>query len=154
MIPGFSPVSPISTIGGFAFVLGVTCVKDAYEDYQRYIADSEANNLPVQVLRDGVFEPTASMSLLVGDIILVKKDEPFPADLAIISCSDAEDICYIETSNLDGERNLKRAYPLVSKALILLLCAVFIIVNLLGTYQSIQGRGRNRQTAQLPPAGK
>jgi phospholipid-transporting ATPase len=114
LIPGFSPVSPLSTIGGFAFVLGVTCVKDAYEDYQRYLADSEANNLPVQVLRNGVFESTASMSLLVGDIVLVKKDEPFPADLAIVSCSDTEDICYIETSNLDGERNLKRAYPMVS----------------------------------------
>ena len=56
------------------------------------------------------------MSLLVGDIVLVKKDEPFPADLAILSCSDAEDVCYIETSNLDGERNLKRAYPMVLHA--------------------------------------
>jgi hypothetical protein len=31
-----SPVMPYSTIGAFAFVLAVSCAKDAYEDIQRY----------------------------------------------------------------------------------------------------------------------
>lgn len=37
----------------------------------------------------------------------VEKNEVLPADLLIFQTSGEEGICYIETSNLDGERNLK-----------------------------------------------
>lgn len=35
LIPGMSPTTPATTIAGFVFVLGVSALKDAYEDYQR-----------------------------------------------------------------------------------------------------------------------
>ncbi|SGZ57242.1 CIC11C00000002623 [Sungouiella intermedia] len=43
----------------------------------------------------------------VGDFIRVRANEEIPADIVLISCSDEEGNCYIETKNLDGETNLK-----------------------------------------------
>lgn len=37
----------------------------------------------------------------------VKDKEYFPADLVLLSGTNPEGICYIETMNLDGETNLK-----------------------------------------------
>jgi len=39
----FSPKTPASMIGTFAFVLFVTMLKEAFENYFRYISDKEAN---------------------------------------------------------------------------------------------------------------
>lgn len=43
----------------------------------------------------------------VGDFIRVRANEGVPADMVIISTSDEDGICYVETKNLDGETNLK-----------------------------------------------
>jgi magnesium-transporting ATPase (P-type) len=43
----------------------------------------------------------------VGDIILIKNNEMIPADVVVLSTSDQQGICYVETKNLDGETNLK-----------------------------------------------
>lgn len=43
----------------------------------------------------------------VGDFIRVRANEEIPADIVLISCSDEEGNCFIETKNLDGETNLK-----------------------------------------------
>lgn len=43
----------------------------------------------------------------VGDIIRVRSDVEVPADLVVLSTSDSDGACYVETKNLDGETNLK-----------------------------------------------
>lgn len=55
----------------------------------------------------GQFETKTWKDIRVGDIIIVKKGEYFPADLMFLSAENSEGICYIETMQLDGETNLK-----------------------------------------------
>ena len=43
----------------------------------------------------------------VGDIVMIKNNESIPADIVVLSTSNPQGICYVETKNLDGETNLK-----------------------------------------------
>ena len=43
----------------------------------------------------------------VGDFLRIFNDEQIPADVVVLSTSDPDGACYVETKNLDGETNLK-----------------------------------------------
>lgn len=46
-------------------------------------------------------------NIQVGDFVRIYNDEQIPADIVILSTSDPDGACYVETKNLDGETNLK-----------------------------------------------
>ncbi|KJZ79388.1 Phospholipid-transporting ATPase DNF1 [Hirsutella minnesotensis 3608] len=53
------------------------------------------------------FKKDAWKSLQVGDFVRIYNDDELPADVIILSTSDPDGACYVETKNLDGETNLK-----------------------------------------------
>lgn len=107
MIPGISPTSPFGTILPLIAILIFTLVKEIIEDSKRHATDYRVNNSQTLVLQEMKFVKKAWKDVQVGDLVKVVNRENFPADMILISSSESEAQCYIETSNLDGETNLK-----------------------------------------------
>lgn len=108
-VPNVSPTNRYTTIGTLLVVLLVSAIKEIMEDVKRNRADNELNNTKVLVLdpTTGDFVSKKWIKVQVGDIVKVLNEEAFPADLLLLSSSEPEGLCYIETANLDGETNLK-----------------------------------------------
>ncbi|KAK1425808.1 hypothetical protein QVD17_21169 [Tagetes erecta] len=102
-----SPVSPITNVIPLSIVLFVSLVKEAFEDWKRLQNDMTINNSPVDLLQNQKWESVPWKTLQVGDIIRVKQDGFFPADIVFLATTNPDGVCYIETANLDGETNLK-----------------------------------------------
>ncbi|KAG0241368.1 hypothetical protein B0O80DRAFT_485445 [Mortierella sp. GBAus27b] len=193
LTPTFTVGSPFLTVFPLCFVVGVTAIKDGFEDYKRHVEDRNYNqrlclqlqnvvnynfptdaylaaqkdrNVLVKIWSQVVHGASTAMkktlratklakvptreqipldledlvatengqdqrnqegttqedpisgpqpefvkeqwaNLRVGDIIMLKNNQAVPADAIILSTSEAEGSCFIETKDLDGETNLK-----------------------------------------------
>ncbi|XP_037531124.1 phospholipid-transporting ATPase IA [Nematolebias whitei] len=106
-IPDVSPTGRWTTLVPLLFILVVAAVKEIIEDLKRHKADSVVNKKECQVLRNGAWEIVHWEKVAVGEVVRAANGDHLPADLVILSSSEPQGMCYIETSNLDGETNLK-----------------------------------------------
>ncbi|XP_048702055.1 phospholipid-transporting ATPase IB isoform X3 [Caretta caretta] len=106
-IPDVSPTGRYTTLVPLLFILTVAGIKEIIEDYKRHKADSTVNKKKTIVLRNGLWRTIMWKEVAVGDIVKVTNGQHLPADMIIVSSSEPQAMCYIETSNLDGETNLK-----------------------------------------------
>ncbi|KAJ3220012.1 hypothetical protein HDU67_007745 [Dinochytrium kinnereticum] len=106
-IPDLSPVNKLGTIIPLSIVLLASGIKEVLEDIKRHQQDAEVNSRLVKVLHGSSYVDKPWRDVVVGDIVRVENGQFFPADLVLLSSSEPDALCYIETSNLDGETNLK-----------------------------------------------
>ena len=90
-------------------VVSVNGVKDFYEDWKRKKSDDKENtkNTLIYSFKKKNFVKKKWKDVLIGDIIKIKEDEYFPADVIVLTTSEESNCCYIETKSIDGETNLK-----------------------------------------------
>ncbi|VDK79449.1 unnamed protein product [Cylicostephanus goldi] len=117
-IPDVSPTGRYTTAVPFILILTVSAIKEIFEDVvsfhlsihtslKRRRSDHQVNSFPTLILKDGSWQHEEWRAVAVGDIVRIDNDQLFPADLLLLSSSEPQGMCYIETSNLDGETNLK-----------------------------------------------
>lgn len=108
-----------------SFVLLAAAIKAIIEDKKRQGEDHKTNNSITNVMKrdsDGKWKQHECRwsEVKVGDVVKVFDNDLFPADLMCLHCDLPERICYVKTTNLDGETNLKvkryAVLPFVSHA--------------------------------------
>ncbi|XP_035895954.1 phospholipid-transporting ATPase ID isoform X2 [Anopheles stephensi] len=107
LIPAISSLTPVTTAIPLIGVLMLTAIKDAYDDFQRHMSDSQVNNRRSKTLRHGKLVDERWSGVQVGDIIRMDNDQFVAADILLLSSSEPNGLCFIETAELDGETNLK-----------------------------------------------
>ncbi|KAK7864499.1 hypothetical protein R5R35_003115 [Gryllus longicercus] len=107
LIPAISSLTWVTTAVPLIGVLLLTAIKDAYDDYQRHTSDSQVNTRLSKVLRGGRLAEERWAEVQVGDVIRMENDQFVAADVLLLSTSEPNGLCFIETAELDGETNLK-----------------------------------------------
>lgn len=107
-IPNMAPTNRYATIVPLSFVLSVSAVRELYEDWKRLKADHEMNNKLAEVLEeDGAKTSVRWADIRCGQIVRIVNGESVPADMIVLATSLPDNMCYVETSSIDGETNLK-----------------------------------------------
>ncbi|GLA13951.1 hypothetical protein AnigIFM62618_011369 [Aspergillus niger] len=87
-------------------------------------ADQHGRNAASGRVKGDILNPTKTASgqarfkrqhwkdVNVGDFVRLYNGDQIPADMVILSTSDPDGACYVETKNLDGETNLKVRHAL------------------------------------------
>ena len=122
MIPSLSTTGQYTTLIPLLFFVGISMLKEGYDDLRRSRLDKEENNRTASVFRAPRAIPPAEESgpetaelwaeskwqnIKVGDVLRIQRDHAIPADIVLLNVDSANGVAYIETMALDGETNLK-----------------------------------------------
>uniref|UniRef100_A0A8C5UGH0 Phospholipid-transporting ATPase n=1 Tax=Malurus cyaneus samueli TaxID=2593467 RepID=A0A8C5UGH0_9PASS len=109
-VPAVNAFQPELALAPVLFILAVTAIKDLWEDYSRYLSDKEINHMECLVYsrNEKKYISRYWKEVKVGDFVQLRCNEIIPADILLLSSSDPDGLCHIETANLDGETNLKQ----------------------------------------------
>lgn len=90
-----------------AFVIAVTMLREAYDDFKRYLRDKELNSQLYKILTYDGIKMVPSSQLKVSDVIIIEKNQRVPADIVLLKTSEKSGTCFIRTDQLDGETDWK-----------------------------------------------
>jgi len=105
MIPGLSTTGTYTTIVPLMIFVGISMAKEGYDDIRRWRLDKEENNRDTLILdrewRSGNLDKTRWKStkwhdVNVGDVLLLQRNDPIPADLVLLHVDNLSQIAYIE----------------------------------------------------------
>uniref|UniRef100_A0A8C5UNE6 Phospholipid-transporting ATPase n=1 Tax=Microcebus murinus TaxID=30608 RepID=A0A8C5UNE6_MICMU len=109
-IPDVSPTGRYTTLVPLIIILTIAGIKEIVEDFVsfrfRMIKNIYGKYLITHVL-NGMWHTIMWKEVAVGDIVKVVNGQYLPADVVLLSSSEPQSMCYVETANLDGETNLK-----------------------------------------------
>ncbi|KAE9552729.1 hypothetical protein FO519_004046 [Halicephalobus sp. NKZ332] len=99
------------------FVLGITIIREGYEEFLRYWRDRKLNNEKYQKFDVLGSKLIKSKDIRVGDVLILHKNQRIPADVILLRTSEINGSCFIKTDQLDGETDwkLKHAIPMLQE---------------------------------------
>ncbi|CAG9312635.1 unnamed protein product [Blepharisma stoltei] len=96
-----------STIIPLVILLLFTGVKDALCNYQKNDCDKKINNEMFLVWNGISFMQKKAKEIFVGEVVLLQNKEKAPADLVLLCSGSPNFSCYLDTSGIIGEKDLK-----------------------------------------------
>jgi phospholipid-translocating ATPase len=105
MIPGLSTTGTYTTIIPLLIFVGISMAKEGYDDIRRWRLDREENNRDALILDrewhsnrqdETQWKSTKWHDVKVGDVLLLKRNDPVPADLTLLHVDDPSSATYIE----------------------------------------------------------
>ena len=87
-------------------------IREGIEDYRRFKSDKAANRSHTYRIHNGKITKIYWKDATAGDLVLVPRDEEIPADILLLSSSSDDGSAQMQTSNLDGEKNLKPRFSI------------------------------------------
>ena len=83
--------------GPLGFVISVTMIREAIDDFRRFQRDKEVNSSKYVKLSHAGKTMINSSDIKVGDIILVDKGSRVPADMVLLRTTEQSGSCFIRT---------------------------------------------------------
>ncbi|KAJ6237373.1 phospholipid-transporting atpase [Anaeramoeba flamelloides] len=113
-----APVDPETIWGPLSFIFLLSAFKSGFDDLNRHRVDKKANQRIFHIIRDGEPRDVMSQNIRIGDIVYLEENMEAPCDLVLLSSSNEDGSCYIQTANLDGETDYKTRVALQSTSLL------------------------------------
>jgi phospholipid-translocating ATPase len=109
MIPGLSTTGTYTTIVPLLIFVSISMAKEGYDDIRRWRLDKEENNRDTLVLDrewhssnqdETRWKSVKWHDVKVGDVLLLRRNDPIPADLALLHAEGLSGAAYIEVRKL------------------------------------------------------